>query len=46
MDKMLGVEVWSKTLKHKVEHNGSIHNIGCDRFYVHYWLAIYGHIIK
>lgn len=46
MDKMLGVEGNDPiqsiiSLKHEVEHNGSIHNIGCDPFYVHYWLPTY-----
>ncbi|CAI6376002.1 unnamed protein product [Macrosiphum euphorbiae] len=34
------------SLKHEVEHNGSIYNIGCDPFYVHYWLPIQEHIIQ
>jgi len=51
VDKMLGIEGNDPihsiiSLKHEVEHNCSIHNIGCDPFYVHYWLPIQEHIIK
>lgn len=34
------------TLKHEVEHKGSIHNIGCDPFYVFYWLPTQEFIYK
>jgi len=34
------------TLKYEVEHKGSIHNIGFDPFYVHYWLPTQEFIYK
>lgn len=34
------------TLKYEIEHMGSIHNIGCDPFYVHYWLPTQEFIYK
>lgn len=51
VNKTLGVEgsdpiMSIVTLKYEVEHKGSIHNIGCDPFYVHYWLPTQEFIYK
>lgn len=51
VDKTLGVEGNDPissiiSLKHEVKYNGSIHNIGCDPFFVHYWLPIQEHIYR
>jgi len=34
------------SLKHEVEHSGTIHSIGSDPFFCHYWLPTQEHIYK
>lgn len=34
------------SLKYEVEHNGSVHSIGFDPFFCHYWSPIQDHIYK
>lgn len=51
MDKSLGINGTNPidsliSLKYEMKHNGTIHHISSDPFFVHYWLPIQQHIYK